>query len=178
MAPMPTGQSRTHVLQISPTEANLRLGKRLTPQSLKIFLRLQRFYNTFSVISALISGLSLALLTFSEFHPTNSHRSRLAEGLLIGSIIVSISSVLLGTMLLFGFEGYETLTRRDFTLALTPLVTLALSIFTFIGGLLLWFMEKNGAMGSSFFGSLASGIFSVVSWGAVRIWSILQEMER
>lgn len=85
---------------------------------------------------------------------------------------------MLGTMLLFGFEGYETLTRRDFTLALTPLVTLALSIFTFFGGLLLWFVEKNGAMGSSLFGSLVSGIFSVVSWGAVRIWSILQEMER
>lgn len=100
------------------------------------------------------------------------------EGLLIGSTVVSIISVMLGTMLLFGFEGYETLTRREFTLVLSPIMTLALSVTGFLGGLLLWFREKNEALGSSVLGSLAGGVDMFASWALAQIWSKLQNMER
>ena len=80
---------------------------------------------------------------------------------------------MLGTMLLFGFEGYETVTRRDFVLAWTPLITLDLSIFAFVAGLLLWYAEKTQGSEDKVFNSLASALFSMISWAAVRIWSIL-----
>ena len=82
---------------------------------------------------------------------------------------------MLGTMLLFGFEGYETVTRKDFMLAWAPLVTLDLSIFAFVGGLVLWYAEKNDDSESKVFSSLASGLVSIVSWAAVHVWTILSE---
>ena len=62
-------------------------------------------------------------------------------------------------MLLFGFEGYETVTRRDFMLAWTPLIALDLSIFVFMAGLLLWYTERTQGSEDKIFNSLASGFF-------------------
>jgi hypothetical protein len=50
------------------------------------FSRLLRFYKTLNVICAFISGLSVAILTFNEFHPAFSERLRVAESLLVISI--------------------------------------------------------------------------------------------
>lgn len=47
----------------------LKPNKVLDTRALLVFERLVRFYNIFNVLTALIAGLSLAVLSFSEFHP-------------------------------------------------------------------------------------------------------------
>ena len=108
-----------------------------------VFFRLLRFYKTFNIVSALISGLSLSILTFVEFHPTTSAQLRTAEGLLVSSASTSVISIMLATMLLFRFEDHEKATRVDLTLAYMPLVFLDWSILSLVVGLLLWYGEKN-----------------------------------
>jgi len=51
-----------------------------------VFPRLLRNYKTFNIISALISGLSIVMLTFNEFHPATSKQLNVAECLLVISV--------------------------------------------------------------------------------------------
>jgi hypothetical protein len=122
------------------------------------------------MISAFISGLSVAILTFNEFHPAFSKRLRVAESLLVISISASVTSIVVTTILLFGFEGYERVTWNDMILACTPLITLDCSVLAFIMGLLLWSADSN-AWRITVFGSAASIL--IIPWAAINTYSIM-----
>ena len=79
----------------------LAVNKPLGHGSMIVFFRLLRFYNTFIVVSTLVGSLSLAVLTFNEFHPTTSGQARAAEGFLVSSASTSVISAMIATMLLF-----------------------------------------------------------------------------
>lgn len=115
----------------------------LDTRSFVIFKRLHRFYKTLNVVSALVAGLSLANLTFSEFHPTDSALIRASEGLLCSSATTSVIAVMLLTMLLFKFEARDDATRKDMIIAWTPLVLLDIAIVEYLLGLLLWYASKT-----------------------------------
>jgi hypothetical protein len=86
-------------------------------RAILVFHRIQRFYKTFVVLSALISGLAVAALTFNEFHVVNSGLIHASEGFLCSSAITAVVSAVVATMLLFHFEGLESVTRRDLAIA-------------------------------------------------------------
>ena len=151
----------------------LLVDQQLGHRALVVFFRLQRFYKTFNVVSALVSGLSLAVLTFDEFHPTTSGQIQAAEGFLVSSALTSVISIMLATMLLFRFEGHETATRKELALVWVPLVALDWAIVAFIVGLLLWYGEKNDAWRTTILG-LQTGVFlAFVSSAAVWMWSTM-----
>ena len=128
-----------------------------------VFFCLQRFYKTFNVVSALVSGLSLAVLTFDEFHPTTSWQSQAAEGFLVSSASTGVISIMLATMLLFRFEGHGTATRKDLALVWASLVALDWSIIAFVVGLLLWYREKNDRW-TTIVGLQTGTLLLFVSW--------------
>ncbi|ORY12838.1 hypothetical protein BCR34DRAFT_285272 [Clohesyomyces aquaticus] len=119
------------------------LDKTLDVRAFIVFQRLQRFYTSLNVVSALIAGLSLAVLTFGEFHPTNSLLIQAAEGLLCSSAATSVVAVMISTMLLFNFEGRESATRKDLAVAWSPLAIMDLAIVEYLLGLVMWYSGKN-----------------------------------
>jgi hypothetical protein len=125
-----------------PLTLNLAVNKTLDIRAVLVFQRLCRFYKTLNVVAALVAGLSLAILTFNEFHPTDSNLARAAEGLL-SFAMTAVMSVMTSTMLLFRFEGQEIATRKDLALAWSPLVMLDLAIVEYLFVMLLWYIEKN-----------------------------------
>jgi len=86
-----------------------------------VFRRLQRFYQTFNFIATLFGGLSLAVLTFNEFHPSASPFTQAAEKLLCSSALTAVVAVTIATMLLFRFDGHEKPTRKNLAIAWLPL---------------------------------------------------------
>jgi ABC-type uncharacterized transport system YnjBCD permease subunit len=122
---------------------NLGVNKTLGPRAFLVFQRVVRYNNQFTILAALVAGLSLAVLSFGEFHPSTGSFARGAEGLLCSSSITAVVSVTLAIMLLFRFESYETATRKDLAIAWLPLVLLDLSILEFLIGLVLWYSSKN-----------------------------------
>ena len=138
-----------------------------------VFFRLQRFYKTFNVVSALVSGLSLAVLTFDEFHPTTSGQLQAAEGFLVSSAVTSVISIMLATMLLFRFEGHDTATRKELALVWIPLVLLDWAIVAFVVGLLLWYGEKNDIWRTTVLGVQTGALLAFVSCAAVWMWSTM-----
>jgi hypothetical protein len=133
-------------LQQTPSSTNmfnLGVNKTLGPRAFLVFQRVVRYNNQFTILAALVAGLSLAVLSFGEFHPSTGSFARGAEGLLCSSSITAVVSVTLAIMLLFRFESYETATRKDLAIAWLPLVLLDLSILEFLIGLVLWYSSKN-----------------------------------
>ena len=124
------------------------------------------------MISALMSGLSLVMLTFNEFHPATSEQLRVAKSLLVISVLTSVTSIMVTSILLFGFEGYESMTWNDQILAWTPLATLDCSIFAFLVGLLLWCADNNDWC-IPVFGSIASILLLIICWAAINTYSIV-----
>ncbi|KAL4922013.1 hypothetical protein BDW62DRAFT_172860 [Aspergillus aurantiobrunneus] len=120
-----------------------RWRKQLDARAFLVFQRLRRFYSTFIVLAVLISGLSLAALTFDEFHPSPSALIRSAEGFLCSSAITAVVSAVLATMLLFRFEGMEDATRGDVAIAWSPLILLDVSILEFLVGVVCWYCGKS-----------------------------------
>ena len=151
----------------------LLVNQQLGHRALVVFFRLQRFYKTFNVVSALVSGLSLAVLTFDEFHPTTSGQIQAAEGFLVSSAVTSVISIMLATMLLFRFEGHETATRKELALVWAPLVALDWAIVAFVVGLLLWYGEKNDTWRTTIVGLQTGALLAFVSSAAVWMWSTM-----
>ncbi|KAL4968242.1 uncharacterized protein BDV14DRAFT_151796 [Aspergillus stella-maris] len=145
-----------------------RWGKQLDTRGFLIFQRLYRFYATFVVLAALVSGLALAALTFNEFYSSSSVLIRTSEGFLCSSAITAVLSAVLGTMLLFQFQGFENATRRDLAIAWSPLVLLDLSILEFIIGVVCWYYGKNvrwrGVLMAAQSTMLLGGCFLVAIW--------------
>lgn len=113
------------------------------PGSFIVFQRLNRFYKTFLILSGLTSALSAGVLQFQEFHPTLTPLQKIAEGFIVSSTAAAVISAMLGTMLLFRYEGYTSCTRKDLALAWSPLVMLDWSILAFLAGLVTWYKDKN-----------------------------------
>ena len=114
------------------------------------------------------------MLTFNEFYPTTSKQLLFAGSLLVISILSGVTSVIVSTILLFGFEGYENATWNDIALAWTPLVTLDCSIFTFLMGLLLWFTDSKENWYITIFGSVASMLFLIICWASINTYLIVK----
>ena len=123
---------------VSSYERILPIDSHIDSDASDIFPCLLRFYKTFNIISALFSGLSIAMLTFNEFHPATSKQLNVAECLLVISVCTGVTSIMVTNILLFGFKGYSNVTWNDMALAWSPLITLDVSILAFLGGLLLW----------------------------------------
>ena len=83
------------------------------------------------------------MLTLTEFHPTTSDHSRIAQAFFVGSIIGGVTSVMMTSILLFGFEDYTELSWKDHILAWAPIFTLDCSLLAFLAGLQTWSMEEN-----------------------------------
>ncbi len=150
-------------------------NKKVGHGSMIVFYRLQRFYITFNVVAAVTGSLSLAVLTFDEFHPTISGQSRAAEGFMVSSASTSVISIMLATMFLFRFEGHDEATRQDLALAWVPLVLLDWSIIAFLVGLLLWYGEKNNVWRTVVVGSQTGVCLLFTCWAAVWMWKTMRE---
>ena len=140
---------------------------------MEVFFRLLRFYKTFNIVSALVSGLSIATLTFNEFHPSSTARSHAAEGFLVSSASTGVLAVMLATMLLFRFEGHSSATRQDLALAWTPLIILDWSILAFVVGLLLWYAEKNEQWRGALMATQLAGLLAFILAIAVWMWNTM-----
>lgn len=66
------------------------VNKNVDMRALLVFQRLQRFYNTFNILAALISGLAIATLTLNEFHPCTTSMAGSAEAFLCSSAMCAV----------------------------------------------------------------------------------------
>jgi len=153
----------------------LNVNKKLDARAFLVFQRLQRFYKTLNVVSALVGGLSLAVLSFPEFHPTQSSLARAAEGFLCSSALTAITSVMLSTMLLFRFEGHETATRKELALAWTPLALLDWAIVEYLLGLVLWYSGKNNRWRTAMMSAQMAVLLVYSMWMALWMWHTMSD---
>ena len=146
----------------------------LEPQHLKLFFRLLRFYKTFIVLSALVGSLSLNILSYNEFHPTVSARTRVAEGFLVSSLSTSVISGMLATMLRFRFEDQDSATVKEYALAWTPLIVLDWSIVSFLIGLLLWYGDKSNVWRTALVGLQTAALLAFSCGVAIWMWASMR----
>ena len=92
---------------------------------------------------------------------------QLAKELLVTSIATSVTSIVVTTILSFGFEDRESATRLDTIVAWSPLIVLNWSIFAFIAGLLLWSAGRHDVGGITCLSSFAGALFVVVFWATI-----------
>jgi hypothetical protein len=151
-----------------------------------VFNRLQRFYQTFNIIATLLGSLSLAVLSFDEFHGSDGSSSLInaSAGLLTSSAITAVVAVMLATMLLFKFEGCEKPRRKDLAIAWIPLILVDFVIVEFLIGVVLWYAAKYATwravlMGVQLAVLLAGAIvIAVWMWNSMSIKGGLGEEER
>ncbi|KAK6419455.1 hypothetical protein LTR95_017058 [Oleoguttula sp. CCFEE 5521] len=129
-----------------------------------VFQRLTRFYKTFLILSALVSALSISALQFPEFHPIDNDLLRVAEGFFISSTSTAVIAAMVGTMLLFRYEGYQEATRKDLILAWTPLIILDWSIVSFLGGIITWYVAHNPNFRSWLVGASTGVLLAFAMW--------------
>jgi len=147
-------------------------SKILDVRAFLVFQRIQRFYSTFVVLSALVSGLALAALTFPEFHPSIGI-SQVGEGFLCSSAITSLLAAVMATMLLFVFEGVERATRMDLAVAWSPLVLLDISIIEFLIGIVCWYCGKNVRWRGALMATQLVGLLGICIALSLWMWSHL-----
>ncbi|KAL5364803.1 hypothetical protein BJX96DRAFT_138999 [Aspergillus floccosus] len=152
-----------------------RWSKQLDFRAFLIFQRIQRFYKTFVVLAALISGLAVAALTFDEYHPPTSDLILASEGFLCSSAITAIISAVLAIMLLFQFEGLQRATRRDLAVAWSPLILLDLSIVEFLVGMVCWYCGKNARWRGALVTTQFVGLFSLCMAISIWMWFYMKE---
>jgi hypothetical protein len=142
----------------------------LDTRAILVFQRLQRFYQTFDVLAALIGGLSLATLIFNEFHPCTTSASCSAEAFLCSSAMTAVISAMLATMLLFCFEGHDAPTRKELGIAWSPLVLLDWAIIEFLVGLMLRYANKSDSWRSSLVAAGLSVLLALTTYIALWMW--------
>lgn len=151
-----------------------------------VFNRLQRFYQTFNIIATLLGSLSLAVLSFSEFQDSDGSNSLInaSAGLLTSSAITAVVAVMIATMLLFKFEGYERPRRKDLAIAWIPLILVDFVIVEFLVAVVFWYAAKYATwcavlMGVQLTILLAGAIvIAVWMWNSMSIKGGLGEEER
>lgn len=155
-------------------------NKVLDRRAILVFERMQRFYKTFVVLAALISGLAVGALTFNEFHETGCGLIRASEGFLCSSAITAVVAAVVATMLLFQFEGLESPTRKDLAIAWCPLFLLDLSIVEFLVGMVCWYSSKNlkwrGTLMTTQLAGLVGLCIALCLW-MMGMWVMLKETE-
>ncbi|KAH7113534.1 hypothetical protein EDB81DRAFT_921353 [Dactylonectria macrodidyma] len=114
-----------------------------TKETSLVFYRIQRFYNTFIALAALISGLSVALLAISTAHPSTTSLNQVGDGFLCSSALTAPVSAVVATMLRFHFEGLLGITQMDLIMAWMPLVLLDVSIIELLIGVACWYSAHN-----------------------------------
>ena len=150
-------------------------SKQLEVPALLVFGRLQRVYSTFVVLAALISALSLAVMTFNEFHPTTSALSLAAEGVLCSSAMTAVIAAVAATMLMFLFEGHEKATRKDLIVAWMPLVFLDISVVEFLVGLVCWYSDKNKGWRAALMETQLAVLTAICVILAIWMWAFMQQ---
>ncbi|KAI9760256.1 MAG: Dicer-like protein 2 [Chaenotheca gracillima] len=147
------------------------------------FSRLLRIYPTLNILSALMSGLSIASLTLPEFHPIAAQNPvpasqvpiyTLAEGFFTSAAACSVISIMLCTMLQFCFESRVTATRLDLVLLWSPLVLLDWSIVAFLLGLLVWYGEKNEGWRTIVMGAHVAVLLTFGIGTSAWMWTIMK----
>lgn len=104
------------------------------PRSNSFFLRLHSYYTICNSFAALICVLSVLLSAFEEFHPPASQQLDNVVRYLVSAELLSVSSIAMGLMLSFGFEGCSYPSPLDRILAWVPLILLDCSIGFFTYG--------------------------------------------
>lgn len=155
----------THGDMFSP-----RWNKVLDSRAILVFQRIHKFYKTFVVLAALISGLAVAALTFNEFHPTNSDLIYASEGFLCSSAITAVVSAVVATMLLFQFESKGTIRRKHLAIAWCPLIILDFSIIEFLVGMVCWYSSKNLEWRGALMATQLAGLMSICI--ALSLWML------
>ena len=77
---------------------------------------------------------------------------------------------MLGTMLLFRFEGYESASRKELAIAWSPLLILDWSILSFLVGLMVWYVDKNSGWRGSVMGATTGMCLAFSTWVSIDMW--------
>lgn len=144
-------------------------SKHLDVRAFLVFQRMQRFYNTFVILAALVSGLAIAALTFPEFRPSTG-LSQVGEGFLCSSAITAVLAAVMASMLLFQFEGLERATRLDLAVSWMPLAFLDLSIIEFLIGVVCWYWGKNEHWRGALIATELFCLLGVCAWQSAWMW--------
>lgn len=149
-------------------------NKHIDIRALLVFQRLSRFYPTFVILAALISALALNVMSFNEFHPTQTPLDSAAEGLLCSSALTAVVSAVVATMLMFLWEGEERPTRRDLAVAWLPLVLLDLSVVEILVRLVCWYAGKNDQWRGALMITQLMVLLAIAILLAVWMWIYMQ----
>ncbi|KAK8055000.1 hypothetical protein PG993_000227 [Apiospora rasikravindrae] len=135
------------------------------------------FYQTFNLIFTLLSGLSLSVLTFDEFHNEQKHSDLVdaSAGLMTSSAITAVVAVMTVTMLLFKFEGHVDPAWMDLAISWIPLILVDTAILEFLVGMVLWYTAKYSTTSTAII-SLQLGILLVGTMlMAVWMWKTMRQ---
>jgi hypothetical protein len=155
-------------------------------RAILVFNRLQRFYQTFNIIATLLGSLSLAVLSFGDFQDSDGTSSLInaSAGLLTSSAITAVVAVMIATMLLFKFEGYEKPRRKDLAIAWIPLILLDVVIVEFLIAVVFWYAAKYATWCAVLMGVqlavLLTGaiVIAIWMWNSMSIKGGIGEEER
>ena len=148
------------------------------PHHIAVFNRIIRHYDNYILLAALIAGLSVGALQFSEFHPAATSATQAAEGFLTSAACSAVFAVMLAVMLSFHFEGHDSLTRLDYRLAWTPLILLDWSIVAVLIGLLCRYWERSKCWSFGLLVASVGLVSAFVLWVALMMWRRLRNEGR
>lgn len=157
-------------------------GGQLDAHALLIFRRIQKFYHTFILLAAFVSGISIGAMSILSACPSET-LSQTSQALLCSSVITALLSAVTATLLLFFYEGLEKATRTDLAVAWSPLALLDVSIVEFLTGVVCYYCGSKGAwrslMAAQLVGQLGLCIvLSIWVWFRSLSMSGWQEKER
>jgi len=82
---------------------------------------------------------------------------------------------MLGTMLLFRFQGRESASHKELAIAWSPLIILDWSILTFLVGIVVWYVDKNNGWRGSIIAASTAFCLMFCTWMAVDMWSAIKQ---
>jgi len=118
------------------------------------FFRYLKAYQNINIISALLAGIDIGMLTFSEYHsPPFSSLLRASQAFLLSSASCATILLIIATMLSFRFPDdvnaedpaeNQIIRGWDLMHASIPPLLLEWSLLSFLVGLLLWYSQLEG----------------------------------
>lgn len=82
---------------------------------------------------------------------------------------------MLGTMLLFRFQGRENASHKELAIAWSPLIILDWSILTFLVGIVVWYVDKNDGWRGSMIAASTAFCLAFCTWMAVDMWFAIKQ---